>query len=38
MAALSGYCFHVEHMVFVRYQKHWHVRNRLDDTFSVLVL
>jgi hypothetical protein len=38
VAALSGHCLHMERKVFVCYWKHWHVCNRLDDTFSVLVL
>jgi hypothetical protein len=34
VASLSRHYLHVEHEVFVYYQKHWHVCNRLDDTFS----
>jgi hypothetical protein len=37
VAALSGHCWHVDHKVFVRYKKLWHVSSRLDDTFSDLI-
>jgi hypothetical protein len=37
VAALSGHYWHVDHEVFVRYQKLWHVYYKIDETFSDLV-
>jgi hypothetical protein len=37
VAALSGYCWHVDRKVFVRYRKLWHVCSSPDDTFSDFV-
>jgi hypothetical protein len=37
VAALSGYCWHVDREDFVRYQKLWHVCGTFDDTFSDFV-
>jgi hypothetical protein len=33
VAILSGYCWHVDHEVFVRYWQPWHVYSSPDDTF-----
>jgi hypothetical protein len=38
MAALLGHYWHVDREVFVHFWKLWHIRSRLDDTFSDLVL
>jgi hypothetical protein len=35
--ALSGYCWHVDGEVFVRYRHLWHVCKSPDDTFSNVV-
>jgi hypothetical protein len=37
VAALSGYCWHVDREVLVRYRQFWHVCNSPDDTFSNFV-
>jgi hypothetical protein len=36
-AALSGYYWHVDGKVFVRYRQFWHICSSPDDTFSEVV-
>jgi hypothetical protein len=37
VAVLSGYCWHVDGEVFIRYQQLWNVYNSPDDTLSDFV-
>jgi hypothetical protein len=37
VAALSGYRWHVDREVFIRYRQLWHVCSSPDDTFSDFV-